>query len=131
MKFILRTTLLLGGTILLCNCKQKSDTSSLSILANDSIDSTVTASPATGKARSIIEAWNDEPISKMQNKPHLFNRYNKSATESLRNKLWTDILIQYDRSTIIRHYRQYYYAVNSYLNEYITAHFILKLPLIP
>lgn len=123
MKFISKTILSLGGAILLCNCNQKS-TSSPTILFNDSITSdTVITTPTTNEVRGIIEAWCGEPFNKIPSKGHQLSKYDRRATETLKNKLWSDVMNQYDRSAIVQHYKQYYYAVNGCLSDYTTTKF--------
>lgn len=129
MKFISKIILSFGGAILLCNCNQKS-TSSPTILFNDSITSdTVIATPTTNEVRGIIEAWCGEPFNKIPSKVHQLSKYDRRATETLKNKLWSDVINQYDRSAIVQHYKQYFYAVNGYLSDYTTTKFYTQITL--
>lgn len=117
---VLKTMLLLEGFVLLCSCNSKK--SSSTILLNDS-HSLTTLKKATNTQKGIIETWYGEAIRKPAEKVLPSNRYDKEAVEKLRDNLWLDVLMQYNRNTIMQHFRQYHNAVNDYLNNYINAKF--------
>ena len=107
MRSIFRICLLLGGTLLLCNNKLQSDNPPSS----------------TMQVKSIMEVWKDEPVSPLPSKPPRLEEYGEEATLSLQEEL-RDVLFGYGRTS--GEGKQYYHAVNSCLDDYITTRFYSK-----